>query len=249
MVPEDYVHRIGRTGRAGTGGQAISLVCVDERPLLQEIQQLLRRAIPTETIAGFEPDRSIRPEPIRLRSTPAERAEIAARRAAAGGGGRGRGRPGAGRPSAGGAYGSNAPRHATPDRRGDNAYVAGPARSEGGYGGAPSRGGSAPRGSGPRRSGRGRPPGTPGTGFGNAAPQGRGPATERTGPVRPPRTGSSGGQRPPDRRPQPRPPVRAAPATARATAARPAVTRVRSRAAAVTARLGHSPGSGISRLG
>ena len=86
MVPEDYVHRIGRTGRAGTGGQAISLVCVDERPLLQDIQQLLRRAIPTETIAGFEPDRSIRPEPIRLRSTPAERAEIAARRAAAGGG-------------------------------------------------------------------------------------------------------------------------------------------------------------------
>ena len=71
MVAEDYVHRIGRTGRAGVDGQAISLVCIDEQPLLQAIQQLLRRAIPMETIAGFEPDRSQRPQPIRLRSTPA----------------------------------------------------------------------------------------------------------------------------------------------------------------------------------
>ena len=78
MVPEDYVHRIGRTGRAGVDGQAISLVCVDEAPLLRAIQALLKRAIPSETIAGFEPDRHIRPEPIRLRSTPAERAERAA---------------------------------------------------------------------------------------------------------------------------------------------------------------------------
>ena len=81
MVAEDYVHRIGRTGRAGKDGEAISLVCVDERPLLQDIQALLRRPIPTETIAGFEPNRNIRPEPIRLRSTPAERAEQAAARA------------------------------------------------------------------------------------------------------------------------------------------------------------------------
>ena len=78
MVPEDYVHRIGRTGRAGIDGQAISLVCVDEAPLLRAIQGLLKRVIPSETIAGFEPDRHIRPEPIRLRSTPAERAERAA---------------------------------------------------------------------------------------------------------------------------------------------------------------------------
>ena len=73
MVPEDYVHRIGRTGRAGIDGQAISLVCVDEAPLLRAIQGLLKRVIPSETIAGFEPDRHIRPEPIRLRSTPAEK--------------------------------------------------------------------------------------------------------------------------------------------------------------------------------
>jgi ATP-dependent RNA helicase RhlE len=68
MVAEDYVHRIGRTGRAGVGGDAITLVCVDEAGLLREIEQLLRRRIPTETIAGFEPDQSIRPEPIRQRS-------------------------------------------------------------------------------------------------------------------------------------------------------------------------------------
>jgi ATP-dependent RNA helicase RhlE len=68
MVAEDYVHRIGRTGRAGSTGDAISLVCVDEWPLLREIEQLLGHRIPTETIPGFEPDRTIRPEPIRQRS-------------------------------------------------------------------------------------------------------------------------------------------------------------------------------------
>ena len=68
MVPEDYVHRIGRTGRAEKTGDAISLVCVDEAPLLREIERLLGRSIPTEVIPGFEPDRSIRPEPIRQRS-------------------------------------------------------------------------------------------------------------------------------------------------------------------------------------
>src|SRR5439155_22480684 len=68
MVPEDYVHRIGRTGRAEKTGDAISLVCIDEAPLLRDIEKLLGRSIPTEVIAGFEPDRSIRPEPIRQRS-------------------------------------------------------------------------------------------------------------------------------------------------------------------------------------
>jgi ATP-dependent RNA helicase RhlE len=68
MVPADYVHRIGRTGRAGTEGDAISLVCVDELPLLREIERLLGRPIPSQAIAGFEPDPSQRAEPIRLRS-------------------------------------------------------------------------------------------------------------------------------------------------------------------------------------
>jgi ATP-dependent RNA helicase RhlE len=65
MVAEDYVHRIGRTGRAGATGDAISLVCVDEQGLLREIEALLRQRIPSEVVEGFEPDRSIRPEPIR----------------------------------------------------------------------------------------------------------------------------------------------------------------------------------------
>jgi ATP-dependent RNA helicase RhlE len=68
MVAEDYVHRIGRTGRAGATGDAISLVCVDEHGLLREIEALLRQRIPTEVVDGFEPDRSIRPEPIRRQS-------------------------------------------------------------------------------------------------------------------------------------------------------------------------------------
>jgi ATP-dependent RNA helicase RhlE len=68
MVAGDYVHRIGRTGRAGIDGDAISLVCVDEGGLLRDIEALLRYRIPSETVASFEPDPSIRPEPIRLRS-------------------------------------------------------------------------------------------------------------------------------------------------------------------------------------
>jgi ATP-dependent RNA helicase RhlE len=67
-VPEDYVHRIGRTGRAGVDGIAISLVCVDEARLLRDIESLVRHPIDKEVIRGFEPDPSIRPEPIKLRS-------------------------------------------------------------------------------------------------------------------------------------------------------------------------------------
>ena len=68
MVAADYVHRIGRTGRAGVDGDAISLVCVDERPLLAEIEKLLGHRIESEMITGFEPDRNIRPQAIQLRS-------------------------------------------------------------------------------------------------------------------------------------------------------------------------------------
>jgi ATP-dependent RNA helicase RhlE len=63
-VPEDYVHRIGRTARAGLDGQAVSLVCVDERKLLADIERLLKRVIDKVIIPGYEPDTSIRPEPI-----------------------------------------------------------------------------------------------------------------------------------------------------------------------------------------
>ncbi|MEN8801937.1 MAG: DEAD/DEAH box helicase [Thiogranum sp.] len=67
-VPEDYVHRIGRTGRAGNEGQAVSLVCVDERKLLGDIERLLKRDLPRVVIPGYEPDPAIRAQPIQLRS-------------------------------------------------------------------------------------------------------------------------------------------------------------------------------------
>ena len=67
-VPEDYVHRIGRTGRAGNEGQAVSLVCVDEHKLLGDIERLLKRDLPRIMIPGYEPDPSIRPEPILRRN-------------------------------------------------------------------------------------------------------------------------------------------------------------------------------------
>ena len=64
FVSEDYVHRIGRTGRAGASGEAVSLVCSDENRLLRDIEQLLGQRLPMETLAGFEPNPSIAPEPI-----------------------------------------------------------------------------------------------------------------------------------------------------------------------------------------
>lgn len=63
-VPEDYVHRIGRTGRAGNEGKAYSLVCIDENKLLVDIERLLKRKIPRVVEPGFEPDPSIVAQPI-----------------------------------------------------------------------------------------------------------------------------------------------------------------------------------------
>jgi ATP-dependent RNA helicase RhlE len=63
-VPEDYVHRIGRTGRAGNEGEAMSLVCVDEHRLLRDIERLLKREIPRVVLDGYAPDPGIRAEPI-----------------------------------------------------------------------------------------------------------------------------------------------------------------------------------------
>ena len=54
-VPEDYVHRIGRTGRAGASGEAISLVCSEETEYQKEIEKLLKKKLETEIIEGFEP--------------------------------------------------------------------------------------------------------------------------------------------------------------------------------------------------
>lgn len=65
-VPEDYVHRIGRTGRADAEGEALSLVCIDEHKFLADIEKLTKRSIPQETIPGFDPDPNATPEPIRM---------------------------------------------------------------------------------------------------------------------------------------------------------------------------------------
>ncbi|MEA5502443.1 DEAD/DEAH box helicase [Halotia wernerae UHCC 0503] len=63
-VPEDYVHRIGRTGRAGASGEAISLVCVDEYPLLADIEKLIEQRLPLGVIAGFGVNDQTKPEPV-----------------------------------------------------------------------------------------------------------------------------------------------------------------------------------------
>ena len=92
-VAEDYVHRIGRTGRAGVEGAAVSLVCVDEIKLLHDIERLIRKEIEVIAFPGYEPDPSIRAEPIQMRSAGARGGQRPAGRL---GGGNARGKaPGA----------------------------------------------------------------------------------------------------------------------------------------------------------
>ncbi|MFV8376013.1 DEAD/DEAH box helicase [Flavobacterium sp. LB1P71] len=64
-IPEDYVHRIGRTGRAGASGEAISLVSPDETTFLRDIEKLVGLKLPKENIKGFEPDPNASTEPIK----------------------------------------------------------------------------------------------------------------------------------------------------------------------------------------
>ena len=111
-VPEDYVHRIGRTGRAGATGEAISLVCLDEEVFVKDIERLIKRSIPRETVPGFEPPVGEKAEPIVLgRMTigvgGTQRHGGGGR--PGGGGGGGGGRPSAGRPGGGGGGRSSGP--------------------------------------------------------------------------------------------------------------------------------------------
>jgi ATP-dependent RNA helicase RhlE len=140
-VPEDYVHRIGRTGRAGATGEAISLVCVDEEVFLEDIQKLIKRAIPREVVPGFEPPKGETAQPIVLgRMTIGVGGQ---RRGGGGGGQRG------GRPPQGDRRVPQGDRRAAP--QGDRHH------------GARRDGGQRPAGPGARPGGHGRPGGPGGT--------------------------------------------------------------------------------------
>ncbi|TCO81752.1 ATP-dependent RNA helicase RhlE [Plasticicumulans lactativorans] len=187
-VPEDYVHRIGRTGRAGAEGEAVSLVCVDEAKLLADIERLIKRPLPKEIVPGFEPDPSIKPEPI---PNGRNRHLFVNERPA-----QGRSQPGA-RPPRADAARSGAP-------RGDGARPGGArsgngARPASGNGARPA-GGNGQRPAGGSGAGRG-----PQSGSGRSA-QPRGEANGNV--VRPtggPRRAGAGGEANGNRAPAPRP--------------------------------------------
>ncbi len=65
-VPEDYVHRIGRTGRAGASGEAVSLVCMDEEGFMMEIERFTKQEIPVQVLDGFGPEPGEKAEPIAM---------------------------------------------------------------------------------------------------------------------------------------------------------------------------------------
>ena len=185
-VSEDYVHRIGRTGRAGADGAAVSLVCLDEEGFMQDIERFTRQTIEVQVVDGFGPEPGERAEPIAMgRQTiwggagkaPGRDVMMAAAKAArtemmqrvrdnkgasGGGGGGGRGGNGAGQPRAG-------------NRSGPSSGGRG-ASGGGGYGDGGPRANAGGHAQG-RNSGAERQP-DPLRGGGNVAP--------RTGPAREP---------------------------------------------------------------
>ena len=171
-VCEDYVHRIGRTGRAGAEGAAVNLVCLDEEGFMQDIERFTKREIPVQVIEGFMPEPGEKAEPIAMgrqtiwggagkppsrdvmqAAAKAARTEMLQRvRENKGAQGDGAGRGGNG----GGGRGGNAPR--------------------GGQRSAPQGDGQPPRSHGPRpaQGGQGAPRGRSGGGGGGARSGGGG---------------------------------------------------------------------------
>ncbi len=186
-VPEDYVHRIGRTGRAGNEGAAVSFVCMDEEGWMQEIERFTKQRIPSIVVEGFGPEPGERGEPIAMgRQTiwggagkpPSREVMMAAAKAArqemmqrmrdnkAEGGGGGRG--GAGR----GGDRSAQPKPAQGQRSANGGGGNGNGNGNGGGGGGGGRNGN---GNGARN----------GNGYGNGAGQGARPPQNRPAPSRP----------------------------------------------------------------
>jgi ATP-dependent RNA helicase RhlE len=175
-VPEDYVHRIGRTGRAGAQGEAISLVCPDEELFLRDIEKLIKRQIPREAVGGFEIPAGERAEPIVLgRMT----IGVGGTRRGAGGGGGGGG---------GGHRGGRGDRPASHDGRGGE-----PRRDGRSAGGAPNKPGAPQGRAGTAVHGGHKPSSKPGQTAGGAAHKPAGHAPNHSAGHAPRPASSNGG--------------------------------------------------------
>jgi ATP-dependent RNA helicase RhlE len=126
QVAEDYIHRIGRTGRAGASGHAVALVCIDEKGLLTDIERLTKKELVLEVVPGFEPDPRIKAEPLQKQRGAAPRQ-----------------RQGTGRPQTPRATASHA-KPANPARKTSDAQKTGVATREAGAGHADKPRGAAP---------------------------------------------------------------------------------------------------------
>lgn len=161
-VSEDYVHRIGRTGRAGATGEAVSLVCMDEEGFMMDIERFTKQQIPVQVIEGFGPEPGEKAEPIAMgrqtiwggagkppsrevmqAAAKAARSEMMDRIRTNKAGGQVQGERTARPANAGGGNGGRGARNGPPAGGGRGAQA--PARGRGGRGSAPMHDGAAPR--------------------------------------------------------------------------------------------------------